>query len=385
MDPVTKYLHKIAYKFPKGYPDMDNPEDKVMLMSLVEQEIEIDKSIVPNDQDGEKQDKVADVIKNYSSEDIIGLFQSLELDQEQLNKLFNRVNNFKSYRPIKKEITDSGWNPKIIKKFSREIQELIEDLGIEDKKKFINYLNSKKIDFPSNSTGNLIKTLAATGVPTNVVQKIIKHTSQDEGTRGVGMGEVGLTLLFDNIGASGGKGDLAIDGQEFEIKGNGATLGEKPFKLINVINDKLDKYGINYKSGQRGMNRLPYDIVDAYNKTDDKESLKAVFKDILINDNKLGSNAVNARFNNIDFTDPESFNTEIGLMNFIRYAEKEGFTHFLAHDYGKGGPNNGQYIYVSGSPERMANELKDSGIKFEKITPNILRPRMGFSNTMKEE
>ena len=54
MDPVTKYLHKIAYKFPKGYPDMDNPEDKVMLMSLVEQEIEIDKSIVPNDQDGEK-------------------------------------------------------------------------------------------------------------------------------------------------------------------------------------------------------------------------------------------------------------------------------------------------------------------------------------------
>ena len=133
------------------------------------------------------------------------------------------------------------------------------------------------------------------------------------------------------------------------------------------------------------MNRLPYDIVDAYNKTDDKEGLKAVFKDILINDNKLGSNAVNARFNNIDFTDPESFNTEIGLMNFIRYAEKEGFTHFLAHDYGKGGPNNGQYIYVSGSPERMANELKDSGIKFEKITPNILRPRMGFSNTMKEE
>ncbi len=394
MDPITKYLHKIAYKFPKGYPDMDNPEDKVMLMSLVEQEIEIDKSIVPNDQDGEKQDKVADVIKNYSSEDIIGLFQSLELDQEQLNKLFNRVNNFKSYRPIKKEITDSGWNPKIIKKFSREIQELIEDLGIEDKKKFINYLNSKKIDFPSNSTGNLIKTLVATGVPTNVVQKIIKHTSQDEGTRGVGMGEVGLTLLFDNIGASGGKGDLSIDGQEFEIKGNGATLGEKPFNLTSAFNEKLGKYGIEVLGGRSGitfndkkygMNQLNQVLSDAYNATEDKEGFKAAFKDILVDDNKLGSTAVDARFKNIDFTNPESFNTEIGLMNFIRYAGKEGFKHFLAHDYGKGGPNNGQYIYVSGSPERMANELKDSGIKFEKITPNILRPRMGFSNTMKEE
>ena len=35
-DPITKYLNSIAYKFPKGYPDMNNDEDVKLLMSLVE-------------------------------------------------------------------------------------------------------------------------------------------------------------------------------------------------------------------------------------------------------------------------------------------------------------------------------------------------------------
>lgn len=48
MDNITKYLHKIAYKFPKGYPDMDDPKDKDMLFELIktvteaEEEVEID-------------------------------------------------------------------------------------------------------------------------------------------------------------------------------------------------------------------------------------------------------------------------------------------------------------------------------------------------------
>ena len=46
------------------------------------------------------------------------------------------------------------------------------------------------------------------------------------------MGEVGMSLLFKNVGSStAGKGDLSINGEEFEIKGEGATLGEKPILL----------------------------------------------------------------------------------------------------------------------------------------------------------
>jgi hypothetical protein len=31
MDPITKFLHSISYKFPKGYPDMEDPKDVLIL------------------------------------------------------------------------------------------------------------------------------------------------------------------------------------------------------------------------------------------------------------------------------------------------------------------------------------------------------------------
>ena len=39
MDNITKYLNRISYKFPKGYPDMNNDQDIKLLMSLVENKI----------------------------------------------------------------------------------------------------------------------------------------------------------------------------------------------------------------------------------------------------------------------------------------------------------------------------------------------------------
>tara|TARA_Y100000592_G_scaffold98969_1_gene173519 strand:- start:748 stop:1803 length:1056 start_codon:yes stop_codon:yes gene_type:complete len=45
MDNLTKYLNNIAYKFPKGYPDMDNPEDKKMLFEIIENFINEDEEV----------------------------------------------------------------------------------------------------------------------------------------------------------------------------------------------------------------------------------------------------------------------------------------------------------------------------------------------------
>ena len=45
MDNITKYLHKIAYKFPKGYPDMGDPKDKDMLFELIKTVIEAEEEV----------------------------------------------------------------------------------------------------------------------------------------------------------------------------------------------------------------------------------------------------------------------------------------------------------------------------------------------------
>ena len=380
MDVFDKILKEHSWKFSKGYPDINIQEDKDLLFSIV-------KGIV-----GEQEEETpTKVTKN----DLISLIKDLDLDDKQIQKLYNRTKNFTTYRPIKQTLTRKQYNPLILKKFSREIQDLIEDLPKDKVDDFISYLNDieNKVNFPSNPKGNLFKTLQKTGVPTEVINKIIYHTSQDEGKKGVGMGEVGLALLFKNIEAAKGKGDLSLNGEEFEIKGHNAVLGEKPIKLANVINDKLGKYGIEVLGGNSGiqyqgkkysMNQFPQTLSDIYKNVENKNEFKSTLGDILANDAGLGE-SVNQLINKINFTSPESIQQNIALMNFIRYATKEGFSHFLAHDFGATGPNTGEYIYVKGSPEQMANQLVKNGARFEKITPNVLKPRIGFGSTFIEE
>lgn len=375
MDSITRYLNNIAYKFPKGYPDMNDSKDKEMLYEMVNK-------LVKEDED-----------EKLTKKDLINLINDLDLDDDQIIKLFNRTKNFSTYRPIKNTLTAKDYNPIILKKFSKEIQDLIEDLPKNEIDNFIKYLedNTKKEVFPTNIKGNLYKTLEKTGVPQTIINKIIYHTSQDEGKRGVGMGEVGLTLLFKNIASSKGKGDLAINGEEFEIKGEGATLGEKPSGFpINL--DRLVPYGLTkkekgYQIGDvviSNTNQFALALSEIYKQTEDKKGFEEAVRNGLINDVKLGT-GVNSFFDEINFSDPSSIQTNIALMNFVRYADKEGFTHFLNHDFGASGENRGEYLYVKGTPEEMARQLKVNGVKFEKLAYNNLRPRIGFGSTKVEE
>ena len=373
MDAFDKFLKNVSYKFDKGYPD--GPEDMAKLFEMANKLIE------------------ADEPKKLSKNDLIKLIQDLDLDDDQITKLYNRTKNFTTYRPIKSTLTSKDYNPIVLKKFSKEIQDLIEDLPKNEVDDFVKYLSDKEkqIDFPGNSKGNLFNTLAKTGVPDSVVKKVVYHTSQDEGKRGVGMGELGLSLIFKNVGSSKGKGDLSINGEEFEIKGEGATLGDKPSKLEGVIGPKLEPFGvtignkIEFNGQTYNKNAFAQLLADVYKATDKKDQLKTIIKDILVNDNGLGAEAVDSLFGSIDFSSPESIQTNISLMNFVRYAQKEGFNHFLAHDFGQGGKGNGEYIYVKGSPEEMASQLKSAGAKFEKLSPNNLRPRIGFGTTLVTE
>ena len=373
MDAFDKFLKNVSYKFDKGYPD--GPEDMAKLFEMANKLVE------------------ADEPKKLSKNDLIKLIQDLDLDDDQITKLYNRTKNFTTYRPIKSTLTSKDYNPLVLKKFSKEIQDLIEDLPKNEVDDFVKYLSDKEkqIDFPGNSKGNLFNTLAKTGVPDSVVKKVVYHTSQDEGKRGVGMGELGLSLIFKNVGSSKGKGDLSINGEEFEIKGEAATLGDKPSKLEGVIGPKLEPFGvtignkIEFNGQTYNKNAFAQLLADVYKATDKKDQLKTIIKDILVNDNGLGAEAVDSLFGSIDFSSPESIQTNISLMNFVRYAQKEGFNHFLAHDFGQGGKGNGEYIYVKGSPEEMASQLKSAGAKFEKLSPNNLRPRIGFGTTLVTE
>ena len=75
MDNITKYLHKIAYKFPKGYPDVNNPEEKAMLLEMVEEFISEDEEVTPESEKAE----VIELIKQgkFSLEQLKALKSSI--------------------------------------------------------------------------------------------------------------------------------------------------------------------------------------------------------------------------------------------------------------------------------------------------------------------
>jgi len=370
----------------------------------------------------------------YTRDKIKELIDNLDIDDadpEQLKALYKRIHNFTAYRPIKKAVVDKGYHPDIQKKYTREIQNLIEPLDPEETKIFIDYIKNpqKQHEFPRSARGNLYKALKSTGIPETVVKEIVTHTTQDEKKLGVGMGEVGLALVFKDIeNTKEGKGDLSIQVgdrfEPFEIKGENATLGPKPDDLIPARNKYLGKpgapgeyfanFGLTHNERGAGYQLIndkgkvwtfPKNVnftdalSETYKQTEDKQGFKDELKRLLVDLPQLDPGAVNYMVQKIDFNNPDSIQTNIAVINFITYAKRHGFTHFLAHDHGKeefkkskpgertkgSAPMLGDYIYVNGSPEQMAEQLLQNKVKFEKIKHNNLNPRIGFASKFSDE
>ena len=413
---IHEILTEWSYKLDRGYPEMDNPYDIFILEQILKKNgfdsKDVDTTIQnlkenifgPKEEKEETSPQTKDnddeigqlrtQLGSHSKKDIIDLVNELDIDEKEIQKLYHRVAVFTTYKPILQSLGTSNYKDIVIKRYSSEIQSIIEDLPPKDNAQFVNYLSNseEQLDFPTNNTGNLKTIIPSDKIPTSVMSKIMTHATQDEGRKGVGMGELGLALIFKNITDSKGKGDLALNGEEFEIKGDPATLGEKPEKLEDIINTKMNSYGIEVEPGGSGKinycigekclkSELAIALAATYDNTEDKEGFKSTIKDILINDAKLGTEAVNALFDNIDFSSAESYQKEIPLMNLYRYVAKEDFKHFLAHDFGAGAANTGKYVYAGGTPQEIVNGIRKTDVKFQKLSPNNLRPRIGFQET----
>ena len=368
---ITDKLYKEwAWRSKTGTPSFDNPEDVKILHNLMEN------LGVINEEDQSQE---------VTKQDIIAYIDQADLDDKQILKLFNRVKNFTNYRAVKDTVITKGFHQKIQKQYAKEIQDLLEDLPDADNKKLVAYLQdeSKQMEFPSNTRkDNLFSTISKTGLSNNVVKALARHTAQDEGKKGVGMGEIALALLFKNID-SAGKGDLTLNEKEFEIKGYNARLGNTKENqgsyIVKELGPKFDPYfdAVRRKQGSEGG--FPAAIANYVKENPEEEKeVKDTLRVALRNVH--GAPSVDEFFGTIDWTDSKSINYALQLMHFHSYAMKEGFSYFLSHDFGSGGKDLGDYVMVSGDPSSMAKQLlpymKDGKITFERIRANQLGPRV---------
>ena len=431
---IDALLSEWAYRCKKGYPDLDSPSDLKILKSILKEQgislPEFQKQVIVEEDDRtsvekdfEKFDDELDkkdidpcsALKDQIADLIDDMVARGELDPnntKQIAKLVGRTCAFRLEPILRKHLTDKGFSALILKQYAQQIRDLTEDETSDDRKTFADYIRntSKQINLPEKTRGNLKAEMRKSGLPDGIITKLITHTAQDEGKKGVGMGELALAIVFKNITDSIGKGDLALDGEYFEIKAQAATLGAKPeaFKASLDTVKRFETYGLKRESvpNKKGtgstvkltFNGIAYKLNAftevlplVFQATEDKEGLRALVKEMLIDDAKHSPEAVEYGMKDIDLTEAQSIQSTIAKIHFYNYVEDEGFTHFLAHDMGqkskkgiKSIVGDGEYIYVKGTPGEMADKLMEAGATFEKTTFNNMRPRIGFGGTFVE-
>ena len=417
---------------------------------------------VLGEQDGDENTPQEQRQVEHTVDKIKDLIDDIDIDHsdpEQMKKLYERIATFEGYRPIKETLTRKGFHENVLGKFSTEIQSLIENIGREDKLKFFEFLKlGSNVVFPTGERGNVYELIQSLDMAGELAQEIFKHTGQDEKKRGVGMGELALALLFKNIDSAGAstsrelaaakqgleelgrgglrpgtrsfdqskrdkydeliaqrdaakgkgvKGDLELDGQEFEIKGENASLGETSDVVYNRVKkqtaDSLEKMGIGVSgentyiinghnlndlkpAAEDDLGRFPDAVAVAYSQSQEKSKFEETFKDFLTVSGGFGNELGSSVYSGIRLDNPNSIQRGIAVLNLLRYSKKEDFQHFMAHDIGADGKGTGQYVYAGGAPEDIATQIKDNmNVRFEKVKYNALRPRIGFSSSKVED
>lgn len=101
-------------------------------------------------------------------------------------------------------------------------------VDILDRGEFEKYIAAE--DKPSLSipeTGNVVELVTSKGFNEKTAMRASAFTPIDDGGSNVGPCEILLALAFNNVTNSTGGGDLMIDGQKLEVKGQGGRFGQQ--------------------------------------------------------------------------------------------------------------------------------------------------------------
>ena len=353
MDGLDSFLQNVAYKFPKGYPDINNEEDKKRLFEMVS---------LLTEEESEKKGPV-------SVDEVKSLIDLIKDDKEALIKIKRFINN----RPIENtffddiasqsNITDATVDTSSAPKVMFDI--------LSDNDDLVTFTEFKKPNFSElPEQGNLINFFNKSKISTDSLTKIFDFSGK-EGGRGVGRGEVGLALLFNDLKmASAGSGDLNWGGKSLEIKGSGARLGRRDRVFSNFKKTKLGQLAIKYDKSDAYLKSLIPNLADEEDINKD-ELLQAVieFEEI------AHPNGDAKKYITKDILDKPADLRKAFTKNLLKdYTDSHNINHYLWMNT-KG--NFGKYI--SFTPEDFDSlvdngTLRTNNMAIHQLDPAISKP-----------
>jgi hypothetical protein len=343
MNLIEKFIRDNCWRFPKGYPDMNSPEDKALLFELLEQSTT------------KEQDQV-----EYSYEDLMKLMQDKKdiLDPKFIQKLYHTIEG--KGQKLGTALHQAFTTRKLGASANELFGIIHEYPGLE--KKLVDLLKdpSRQISLEDLAKGDSIISVAAsrTGLPTGFLTTLVKAGKSTEAGKGVGEGEALLALL----GKEARKmdvGDVQIEGKELELKGKDGRLigrGEDLKKLYS----ELEQLGIPPRKVGNGIEALHTYIPHIIQ---NKPELEKEIKSLLEKEFKVPFN--------VDLGDPEELKDRL-LGWYVDY--------FIANE----GKNADYIMIIMGdeyrffTKEQFKQAILDKSIVVKNFSastksPNILR------------
>ena len=121
MDNITKYLNKVAYRFPKGYPDISNPEEKAMLFEMVNNLI--------------KEEEEEENLKKK----LIDIINSSDLSDDEIRAYTKSISNRGFKGDITDKLTSKGYAGDAFKVGDKAVDYIIDKIADSEAEEFINY------------------------------------------------------------------------------------------------------------------------------------------------------------------------------------------------------------------------------------------------------
>jgi len=352
MNITDKLYTEWAWRSKTGTPSMDNAEDRALLDTIIGEATDKNKPVTPDD--------------------IISLISSISDDQEALQYLRryirNRPNQNSFFDYIKLQNIDD--NTLQSGDAAQRVFNVLADN--DDLENYMLYIK-KTVSFSDLGVrGNILSKFNGK-LSGNSVKSLINIGGQ-EGGRGVGKAEIGLSTLIGDVKMmKGEKGDLDWGGKYLEVKGSAARLGKRDHSFTGgaEIIDTLEALQLDTNRPDSFMPAL-FNISQDREDVDYKKSVEQLNK--LLNQ-VYDEEYVKRYITPENCTDSNRLRVALQKVYAASYAKREGVAHFIFVD-----TNTSFGDYLSLAPEQLMTYIGENPKKFSSpislkngLAPQIFR------------
>ena len=367
MDVFDKILKEHSWKFPKGYPDMNDPKDKEKLFSIVE---------------GYKYKlKEEEASPESEKAEIISLIQQGKFSIEQLKSLKSSIAGIEFKYDFFNYTSDKKMNQRAATSIYNKALELniIQEV--------LAYIKEAKPNFtklPKSGNVNNINNFKSLG--SEFISWLYAFTiGASENAVGVGRMEEFLIFILGDTN-NPGTGDVGLSGgEEIEVKGNNAKIwGQKKGLLstsgFNRGKKSLDEHfaalidGEVYKGTAGSKTAIAPILIQNVNAAQEDNAsdaevltaVKNVLKDFYITSE--GASKIDEYVTMASLSDANRLNTDIFKAQLNLYAQVEGWDYLWI-----GQPKNGDYKIFTADQLNAAIDSGDIVISSSMGLGNVYR------------